>query len=271
MSLYIASLNSGSNGNCYYAGNDREGVLIDAGISCRETEKRFKRLNLDIKKVKAIFISHEHSDHIKGLRVLSKKHSIPVYISEATATAANVFLESQLSCSFFPFKPVQIGALSITPFPKFHDAADPFSFIINHEEVNFGVFTDIGLACANVIKYFQLCHAAILEANYDEEMLESGNYPYYLKQRIRSSNGHLSNDQALEIFMKHRAPFMSHLLLGHLSENNNCPLKVENLFTKNCRNIEIVVASRTCESALFYIQNNNVSRTVRQVVQQSLF
>src|ERR1700744_5411222 len=120
MSLYIASLNSGSNGNCYYVGNDEEAVLIDAGISCRETEKRMNRLGLSIEKVKAVFISHEHSDHINGLEVLSKKYQIPVYITPATLQSSRLDLQHDLVRSFKAYTPVSIGGISVSAFPKFH-------------------------------------------------------------------------------------------------------------------------------------------------------
>src|SRR5688572_14898721 len=116
MSLFIASLNSGSNGNCYYIGNGSEAILVDAGISCRETERRMSRLNLSMQQVKAIFVSHEHSDHIRGVPVLANKYKLPVYITAATCHHGNLSLSSK--CSFKPYEPIHIGALSITAFPK---------------------------------------------------------------------------------------------------------------------------------------------------------
>jgi phosphoribosyl 1,2-cyclic phosphodiesterase len=177
MSLYISSLNSGSNGNCYYIGNDREAVLVDAGISCRETEKRMKRLGTSIDKVKAVFISHEHSDHIRGLAGISKKHRLPVYISNNTYRAGGFYLEKERVINFSNHETVKIGAISVTAFSKLHDALDPYSFLIECEGIKVGVFTDIGRSCQNVIRYFRECHAAFLESNYDEEMLSNGTYP----------------------------------------------------------------------------------------------
>ena len=113
MSLFITSLNSGSNGNCYYVGNDNDAVLIDVGISCRETERRMKKLDLSIKKVKAIFISHEHGDHIKGVSVLANKYSLPVYITEATAKRGPILIK-HLSKTFKANKPIAVGELTVT-------------------------------------------------------------------------------------------------------------------------------------------------------------
>src|SRR6476660_3217303 len=130
MCVCIASLNSGSNGNCYYIGNDEEAVLIDAGISCRETEKRMRRLGLLMQKVKAIFVSHEHIDHISGITILSKKYQLPVYITDTTLQHSGLMIEQHLLHPFATEKIIHIGKLCITPFLKFHDAHDPHSFLI---------------------------------------------------------------------------------------------------------------------------------------------
>jgi len=253
MSLFITSLNSGSNGNCYYIGNEHEAVLVDVGISCRETEKRMKRLGLDIRKVKAIFISHEHSDHISGVPILAKKHKIPVYITPKTLQYLHVSPGDHEVLHFIAYQPVIIGELTITAFPKFHDAIEPHSFVITCRDVTVGVFTDIGSACEHLISHFSKCHAAFLEANYDDEMLDNGGYPYHLKRRIRGGNGHLSNKQALELFLTHKPPFMSHLLLSHLSKNNNSPELVYELFSAHANGTEIIVASRHEETPVYQI------------------
>src|SRR5579872_940458 len=113
MPVYITSLNSGSNGNCYYIGNDQEAILVDAGLSCRETEKRMRRLGLSLEKVKAVFVSHEHDDHIKGLPVLTKKYQLPVYITAGTLQNSSFPLEDHLVISFTAYTPVTIGSLTI--------------------------------------------------------------------------------------------------------------------------------------------------------------
>jgi phosphoribosyl 1,2-cyclic phosphodiesterase len=254
MSLFVASLNSGSNGNCYYVGNDQEAVLIDAGISCRETEIRMKRLGLLLRKVKAIFISHEHSDHINGVTVLSRKYQIPVYVTPDTKREGRLNLKEHLSFSFKAYEPVLIGNLSIVSFPKLHDARDPHSFVIANERVKVGVFTDIGSACEHVIRNFQQCHAVFLESNYDEEMLETGRYPIHLKNRIRDGKGHLSNRQALDLFRQHKPSFMSHLLLSHLSAENNSQRIVRELFRQHSGETKIIIASRNKETKLYHIR-----------------
>lgn len=278
MSLFVSSLNSGSNGNCYYIGNQEEAILVDGGISCRETEKRMKRLGLSMKNIKAVFVSHEHGDHIHGVPAISKKHKVPVYITAGTLNQGNLDLREDLVIPFRAYEPVTIGNLSVTAFPKFHDATDPHSFIVASSTVKVGIFTDIGIPCEHVKKHFAQCHAAFLEANYDEAMLHHGRYPLSLKERIRSDHGHLSNDQAMQLFTGHRPPFMSHLFLSHLSRDNNSPKIVKELFAKVAGKTEIIIASRDRETRLYHIRSvagviRKVKRTydVRSPFQLSLF
>ncbi|MFB6456863.1 MBL fold metallo-hydrolase [Chitinophaga sp. Hz27] len=258
MSVYITSLNSGSNGNCYYVGNDKEAVLIDAGISCRETERRMKRLGLDMSRVKAIFVSHEHTDHIRGIAVLSKKHKLPVYITANTMSHGGVVIEESLVRRFNADEPVMIGNLEVTAFQKFHDAIEPHSFVVSCRDIKIGVFTDIGAPCERLVHHFKQCHAAFLEANYDEVMLEQGRYPYFLKNRIRGGHGHLSNTQALTLFREHRPAHMTHLLLSHLSKDNNNPELVQQLFEQEGTATKIIVASRYEETSVFEVPVKSV-------------
>jgi phosphoribosyl 1,2-cyclic phosphodiesterase len=254
--LLTASLNSGSNGNCYYVGTPNEAVLIDAGISCRETEKRLKRLNLSMDFVKAIFITHEHNDHIIGVTKLSKKYNLPVYITPQTLHKSPVRIASDLVRNFIAYEPVAIGALHITGFPKYHDAADPHSFVVSHDAVHVGVFTDIGFACQLVIHHFKKCHAVYLESNYDADMLRTGPYPLALQNRIRGGYGHLSNYEARNLVAQHKPTFLSHLILSHLSRTNNKPELVESLFNDVAPSTRVIIASRHRETELFKIEAN---------------
>jgi len=273
MSLQITSLNSGSNGNCYYIGNATEAILVDAGISCRETERRMKRLGLKMELVKAIFISHEHSDHIRGLEVLSKKYNLPVYITEKTMRHGGLQLDMPNVRVFDDATAIVVGDLLINAFVKYHDAIEPHSFMVTCGDIRIGIFTDIGAPCERLVKHFQQCHAAFLEANYDEQMLEQGRYPIFLKRRIRGGNGHLSNKQALDLFRAHKPPYMSHLLLSHLSRDNNRPELVLELFREHAGSTEIIVASRDVETAVYHISTTTqpVVKSIQYVQGQLAF
>lgn len=271
MSLFVTSLNSGSNGNCYYIGNAEEAVLVDGGISMRETERRLKRLELSIKKIKGIFVSHEHGDHINGVSSLSKKHKIPVYITASTLRESRLKLKEHLIVPFKAHEQIVVGNLTVTAFPKFHDAIDPHSFVVSDGSVRVGVFTDIGRSCEHVIKYFSQCHAVFLESNYDVDMLETGSYPLALKNRIRDGRGHLSNAQAMELFLQYRPEFMSHLFLSHLSKNNNTPKIVKELFTRVAENTTIVIAPREKETPVYHIRSTPVpTRSKKSIFKPTL-
>jgi phosphoribosyl 1,2-cyclic phosphodiesterase len=263
MALYVSSLNSGSNGNCYYVGDGQDGVLIDGGISRRETEKRLKRLGLALQNIKGIFITHEHGDHTHGIPGITRKYNIPVFVTERTWQRCGLVLKDGLVRTFSSHEPIQIGKLTVKGFPKVHDACDPHSFIVSCNGVTVGVFTDIGSPCEQLKKHFLQCHAAFLESNYDEEMLESGRYPYSLKNRIRGGYGHLSNRQALKFFLDHRPHFMSHLFLSHLSGDNNRPELVKDLFAKSAGKTRVIIAGRRTETEIYPIMDTQRNYTMK--------
>jgi len=217
----VCAIASGSNGNCYYIGTEREAILVDAGISRRQIIKRMKELRLDIAKVKAVFISHEHSDHIRGLRVLCDVNEIPGYITQATLQKAHRSHHPKTSHVFKAGEVVKVGAFKVHTFAKKHDAIDPTSFRVEVEGLNVGVMTDIGEACNNLKKHLQACDIAFLESNYDEQLLEEGPYPYYLKQRVKSGHGHLSNRQAVELVQQMGDSSLKTIFLSHISADNN--------------------------------------------------
>lgn len=256
MALYAASLNSGSNGNCYYVGNAHEAVLIDVGISCREVEKRMQRLSLNPKQIKAIFVSHEHGDHIHGVPAFASKFNVPVYITPSTYRAANLSLTKVSVNTFTPNQPINIGELVVLPFPKQHDAADPHSFVVQHKGIHVGIMTDIGRVCDHVVRHLKQCHAVFLESNYDTEMLDKGGYPLALKNRIRNGYGHLSNHEAADLLMQHRPDFLSHVFLSHLSRNNNSPERALAAFQNFQHQSQVLIAPRDKETPLFLIDGS---------------
>lgn len=253
MPLYACSLNSGSNGNCYYIGTDQDAVLVDAGLSCKETERRMRECGLSMLKLRAIFISHEHIDHIRGIERIATKYQLPVYISAPTLQQSRVNIPASLQKNIADGEVVELHQMHIRSFKKYHDAADPHSFVISHQGISIGIFTDLGRVSKKLIQNFSMCHAAFLESNYDEEMLANGPYPSHLKKRISGGNGHLSNMQALQLFLKHRNKQLSHLFLSHLSNENNSPALVERLFNHHTSNTQIVIASRFNPTPVFEV------------------
>lgn len=186
-----------------------------------------------------------------------------MYITTGTLQSSGIPIERSLLHSFRHNRPVKIGALSVLPFRKSHDARDPHSFIVKGGELQVGVITDIGYACKQVLKHFNRCDAAFLESNYCETMLANGNYPWHLKKRISSDEGHLSNRQALELFLHHRSAALQLLVLSHLSKNNNRPEIVESLFAPHAGNTRIVVASRYAPTPVFCIDIDAAAKAVK--------
>ena len=210
-----------------------------------------QRMGLSMSRVKAIFISHEHTDHIKGLTVVANKYQLPVFMTVGTLAACRLAIPSRLLYSLRPGHHVHVGELEVIPFSKWHDAADPQSFVVRQHSRTVGVFTDIGAVCERLTHYFQQCDIAFLETNYDEEMLDKGRYPYFLKKRIRGGYGHLSNHQALELFLQHRSPRLRLLYLCHLSRDNNDPELAQCLFNEHAGETSVVLAGRDAETAVY--------------------
>jgi len=178
--LLLCAIASGSNGNCYYIGNEREAVLVDAGISARQTIARLQQKNIDPTLIKAIFLSHEHSDHTCGARVLSKRLHVPVFVTSKTFMSMYAHLRPSAPKFFIPGTTIAIGSFKIASFIKNHDAVEPCSFTIEYNGHHVGVFTDIGSICDNVKQYLGRCHSLFLETNYDEKMLWEGRYQWPL-------------------------------------------------------------------------------------------
>jgi phosphoribosyl 1,2-cyclic phosphodiesterase len=269
--LEICALASGSNGNCYYIGNEHEAILVDVGISAKQIIQRMYSRKLDYRKVRGVFITHEHSDHIRGVRVLAKKLGIPAFFTKETYNAAWHTNQPMSYSLFQPGVSFNFKSFIIHPFQKNHDAIEPCSFRIEHGGINVGVFTDIGLPCENVISHFKQCQALFLETNYDEEMLQNGRYPYYLKKRIASDVGHLSNRQAYELLNEHAGPELSTVLLSHLSAENNTPEFAYNEIKPLETLFNIYLTSREEASQVIILEKNNVNYIRSLPVQMTLF
>ncbi|MFV0377417.1 MAG: MBL fold metallo-hydrolase [Mangrovibacterium sp.] len=251
--LEICALASGSNGNCYYIGNNTEALLVDAGLSARQLQMRFQSCRIDQAKIKAILITHEHADHCRGARVLSKRLQVPVYITKKTFLAMSRAEKPDRVVWFEPDLSFRLGEFDVFPFSKQHDAADACSFRIGFEGRNIGVMTDIGEACDRVKAHFGQCNAVFLESNYDDNMLWNGPYPYYLKQRVASSNGHLSNAQAFELASEFAGHQLSAIFLSHLSGENNSPELADAQFQSLRERFRIELTSRIGPTPVFSI------------------
>ncbi len=231
--MEIQALSSGSKGNLTWVGNSGAAVLIDAGLSAKQCEGRLADAGKDIRQVQAILISHEHADHIQGVRVLASRYQIPVYLNEKTAAVAHQkgHLDKVETHIFSSGRNFFLGGFQIHPFTVSHDAADTVNFIIRQGNSAFGIFTDLGYVSALVRQKAQNLDAMILEANHDLEMLKASRYPLELKRRIRSRQGHLSNDESLAllegIIGNGR---LKKVWFGHLSEENNDPLLLQEQF-----------------------------------------
>ena len=226
--MRFVSIASGSSGNCIYAGTDSTHILIDAGISAKRIEKGLFEVGLKPGELSGICITHEHSDHIKGLGVLARKYEIPIYATEGTlAEIRNVkslgeYPEELLK----PLRPdvkMTLGDLDILPFHIDHDAADPVAYRIQSGNKSVAVATDLGHYNQYTIDHLLDLDAVLLESNHDLRMLESGPYPYYLKRRIMGNFGHLSNENAGRLLNCILNDKMKYVLLGHLSKENNLP------------------------------------------------
>lgn len=226
--LRFLSLGSGSSGNCYYFGNTMQGILIDAGIGSRTIRKQLRQVGIDFSQILGIFITHDHHDHIKSVGTLGEKYNIPVYATAKTHNGmdhsygmtqkligSRKYLENNVEFS--------IGEFRIVSFPVSHDGTDNAGFFIRYKEHGILVATDLGLVNDSLRQYIAEANIAILEANYDNEMLKGGRYPYYLKERILSNTGHLSNHDAGAFLAEHWHTKLKHIYLCHLSNDNNHP------------------------------------------------
>jgi phosphoribosyl 1,2-cyclic phosphodiesterase len=240
----ICALASGSNGNSYYIGNENEAVLIDVGIYYKLLIDRMEKAGLYKSKIKAAFISHEHTDHIQGARVASKKLGIPIFYTKSTYNKCYDRNKADNFAFFKPHMEYSIGNIRVFPFLKHHDASEPCSFRIEHEGINVGVMTDIGTADECLQTEFSKCDVVFLETNYDEEMLFKGIYPYYLKQRVMSDTGHLSNVQARALVENHASDKLKNIFLSHISAVNNSIEIIDQTFAKLSEKYQIKYAPR---------------------------
>ncbi len=219
-------LASGSGGNACYVETDSTRVLIDAGLSARETERRLKLIGIQLASIDALIITHEHADHIKGAGPLTRGYDCPLYINQKTLENGQETLGRLTNPVIVQTgQDLKIKDLNVETFTKCHDAADPIGLVISFDGFRIGLATDLGRSTRLIENRLKGCHALILEFNHDLRMLEEGPYPLHLKQRIKGRHGHLSNEQAGELLevLCHRN--LKKVVLAHLSRANNYPEK----------------------------------------------
>jgi phosphoribosyl 1,2-cyclic phosphodiesterase len=231
MGVSVSVLASGSRGNTTLVETSRARILVDAGISCRETFKRLKSLGYDPREISAVLITHEHADHVYGLATLAKKLKVPIFMTGATHQAWARTLRdasgeppqvAKLEV-FSAGRSFQIADITVMPFTIPHDAADPVGFTFRVEGAKVAVVTDLGYMPASVCDHLRKCDILIVESNHDLEMLRGGAYPWSVKQRVMSRVGHLSNESLAQFFAQDYDGGASYIVLAHLSEQNNHP------------------------------------------------
>jgi phosphoribosyl 1,2-cyclic phosphodiesterase len=243
--MNVIVLNSGSNGNAVYVESRATGagVLLDCGISCKQIEQRLKIHGRFLQNIQAVFITHEHADHVRGLGTLQKRHRVPAYFTRATQRWTWNTASVQNVRNIKNLDTVQIGDITVHSFPKSHDASDPVFIKIECNGKSFLYITDLGTHNEYVAAELKHADAILLESNYDVGMLWNGSYPEDLKVRVASDVGHLSNDQAFDLLrtcIDGKSPIV---IFGHISENNNTPELVRDGFERVLRESGLKVAS----------------------------
>jgi phosphoribosyl 1,2-cyclic phosphodiesterase len=238
-SLAFASLGSGSKGNGTLICKGDTRVLLDCGFTLKETERRLERLAIAPEKLSAIFVTHEHSDHINGVGPLARKYSIPVYLTAGTWHTGRI--GEVPNVELIPSHgSLQLGELNIAPVAVPHDAREPVQYVFQSAGKKLGVLTDLGSFTRQVTDHYADCDALLLEANHCPVMLDNGPYPASLKQRVSSDWGHLSNQQS-DDFLKTLTKPLKHLVLAHLSEQNNSRTKVQQVLKSQLQKAENVL------------------------------
>jgi phosphoribosyl 1,2-cyclic phosphodiesterase len=224
--MRLIVLGSGSSGNVLYIESGATSVLVDVGLSAKETARRMSEAGLDPTKLSAVVITHEHTDHVKGIRVFSSAAQVPVFMSEATRAQCKFpddgekILWGETIASSEPF---QIGSLNFYPFAIPHDGVDTFAFTVESDRVKVGVVTDLGYITQLVAERLRGSTLVLIESNHDRDMLKVGPYPWSVKQRIASNTGHLSNDETARWIREDFDGRAEYLVLGHLSRHCNHP------------------------------------------------
>ncbi len=224
--LSVCVLASGSKGNAIYVSDGKTNILVDAGLSGSEIIRRLRLKGLNPNILTGIIVTHEHTDHVRGVGVLSRKFGLPVYMSRQTGNVVGSQIGRIQQITYFESgETFQLKTLTIHPFSISHDAEDPIGFTVKQNGIKIGIATDLGIATSMVKEHLKECALLIVEANHDPTMLMEGPYPWFLKQRIKGRSGHLSNSDSKSLLEDVRHERLRYVILAHLSETNNTPEK----------------------------------------------
>lgn len=225
MDLQVCVLGSGSSGNCTYIGTKSGGILVDAGLSGKEIERRLGQIGLSFGAVLAICVSHEHSDHTSSLGILQRKYGLPVYANAGTIEGLKqADREENLNWKVFTTGAgFNVGDLLIEPFGVPHDAYEPVGFVVKKGEQKVAIVTDVGMPTTLLRERLKNCAAIIIESNHDVQLLQASTRPWRLKQRIHGRQGHLSNDHASQVLAEVAGPQLQQVFLAHISSDCNKP------------------------------------------------
>lgn len=267
MKVKFISLASGSSGNCYYLGTDHYGILIDAGIGIRTIRKTLKEINIPIDSIKAVFVTHDHADHIKAVGHLGEKFHIPIYTTARIHEGINrsYCMTEKLNGSAHYLEkeqPMVLGDFLIESFEVPHDGTDNVGYCIEIGGKVFSFLTDLGEITPTAAKYILKANYLILEANYDEEMLKMGPYPKYLKERIASNTGHMCNADTAEFLAENITEHLRYIWLCHLSKDNNHPelayktveWKLKNKGVLVGKDVQLLALKRNTPSELYVFE-----------------
>ncbi len=255
--MRFASLGSGSRGNATVVCHGKTTLLIDCGFSAKETERRLQAMKIDPKQLTAIVLTHEHADHVSGVRVMARKYRLPVYATPGTAGGLAADLTDYIK-EFSSHDDFEIADIAVHPFPVPHDAREPSQFVFSDGQHRLGLLTDVGMTTPLIEQALTCCDALLLEANHDMDMLDSGDYPDHLKYRVSGRLGHLNNLQSANILKRLDTSRLQHIVAMHLSEKNNRPELVSELFCDvlNCETSWVGIAEQDAGFAWRELQKN---------------
>ncbi len=234
--MIVAPLSSGSAGNAYWFESDGTAILVDAGLGPRETKKRLEIVGHELARIKAVVVTHEHYDHIRGAETIARKYGVPIYLTRGTLNASRIDTNETKTVIFENDSSFIIGELQVHARRTIHDAADPACFVIEARDgTRVGIASDLGFVDAGVLRHLTGCDGLFFESNHDLDMLRMGTYPWPLKRRIMSRFGHLSNDDSVNAVQRLLGAELKTLCMIHLSQKNNHESIVRDMCTRLLR------------------------------------